>query len=222
MIIGEDFVWAHLGKTAGDATYDLFQAAIPDLIVAADPPESPSKHRSFLAASVGPLEGKTLLLNLRRLPAWRLSMAHHRARHGSPSDPTPKPMPAPEDMARDGLGDSNLAAFTGGHQLTIDRGLRMEHLVDDFLAFASELRPLTDEEIERTRVAGRPSKQGDYNHETREVFPPRLERALYDANPVWAELEERVYGGLPFERRWWHLGWFRSGVHVRDRRARAG
>lgn len=206
MIIGDRFVWAHLGKTGGDVTYDLFMAAIPDLVRDADAPESPSKHRAFTARSVGPLEGKLLCMNIRRLPAWRLSMAHHRARHGAPGNPEPTPLPEPEVMAGDGLGDEHLHAFTGG-DLTVDRWLRMEHLLADFLRLAEELRPLTAAEIEAAEASAAPRKRGNYDHDTRTVFPRSLEKAMYEANPVWAAAEQQVYGYLPFQQRWWRLAW---------------
>jgi hypothetical protein len=199
VIIGEQFIWGHLGKTGGDAFHTLFTAVAPDLVVRADEPTDPTKHRAFTTGDVGPLDGKLLALNLRRLPAWRLSIAQHRSRHGTRTDPTPQPLPSPEELAHSTLPDEHLATFTDGGRLEIGRWLRMEHLRDDCLDFVRLFRPVTDEEVElaQTTVTKRP---GNYDHDTRSVIPVELERVLYEQNPVWAAVEQQLYGYLPFER----------------------
>ena len=77
MIIAERFAWAHLPKTGGDATHTMF-AAVPGLILFADDPHSNDKHLPFFAREPE-VAGKLLVMNIRRLPSWTLSAAHHRA-----------------------------------------------------------------------------------------------------------------------------------------------
>lgn len=199
MIIGHDFIWGHLGKTGGDAFHTLFTSIAPDLIVHADDPKDPRKHRAFTARDVGPLDGKLLVLNLRRLPAWRLSIAQHRARHGSRQDPTPQPLPDPEELAHSTLPDEHLGTFTDGGRLEIGRWLRMEHLRDDTLDLVRAFRPVTQDEVELAHTTAT-KPPGAYDHDTRAVFPVELERILYEHNPVWAAAEDALYGYLPFER----------------------
>ena len=81
MVIGERFAWGHLQKTAGDATLGMFHL-FPDLILHADPRNVEDKHASF-ASRADQVEGKLLASNFRRLPAWTLSWAHHRAQYAT-------------------------------------------------------------------------------------------------------------------------------------------
>ena len=46
MVIGERFAWAHLPKTGGSATLELFKL-FPELIVFGDFEESNAKHTLF-------------------------------------------------------------------------------------------------------------------------------------------------------------------------------
>ena len=47
----------------------------------ADPPDSNDKHMPFFGREAE-IAGKLLVMNIRRLPAWALSAAHHQAAHG--------------------------------------------------------------------------------------------------------------------------------------------
>ena len=80
MVIGKSFVWAHLGKTGGNATVRLFQL-FPELIEHADSPDDPAKHAWFTECP-GRIKGKARALNIRRLPSWLLAFSVHRALHG--------------------------------------------------------------------------------------------------------------------------------------------
>ncbi len=75
MVIGKDFVWAHLAKAAGNSTLLMF-LEINNLLIYSDPIDSHSKHLSFMDKENEldiSMEGKKRLLNIRRLPAWILS-----------------------------------------------------------------------------------------------------------------------------------------------------
>ena len=80
MVIGRRFAWAHLPKTAGDATLAMF-AAVPGLVQFADPVDSNDKHMPFFGREPE-VAGKLLVMNIRRLPDWVFSGAQHKARHG--------------------------------------------------------------------------------------------------------------------------------------------
>ncbi len=98
-------------------------------------------------------------------------------------------------MAEVSRGDRLLANFTDGGRFRIDRWLRMEHIGEDFIAFASELTDLT--EGHRHSIAAYPRVNVlDYDHELDHWFTPAQVRLMYANNPVWAALEERVYGDL--------------------------
>jgi SAM-dependent methyltransferase len=196
VVIGDRFAWGHLEKTGGDATLDFF-LAIPELIRTADPPSSEEKHCSFPEREAE-IAGKTLALNIRRLPGWMLSKAHHFAWYGVSPDFQPLPMLSPQQMAESSDGDQRLAAFTGNGRLEIDRWLRMEFLVDDFLAFISELTEVS--ESKRQQILELASEHRgtplEYDHAIDHWFNRDQLKTMYENNPVWASVEEELYGML--------------------------
>ncbi len=198
MIIGKDFAWGHLGKTAGDATYQLFQRVAPDLVEFAHQPTERAKHQPFADASMEVLMKETLVLNIRRLPAWVLSNAQHRARSGTAADPAPQPLPPSSVLAESREADRGLGQFTANGRIRIDRWLRVEHLREDFLDFVAERRSITDAEA---RIARRLETKppGRYDHDLRKTFTDRQIRNLYLENPAWAQAELKAYGHLPFQ-----------------------
>jgi hypothetical protein len=193
MVIGEQFAWGHLQKTAGNATLGLFEL-FDELVVFADPRNSEAKHASF-AERAAQVEGKVLAANIRRLPAWTLSWAQHRARVARRPDGSPVPMNSPEQMVRVPRADRWLAALTGTGRFTVDRWLRMEHLAEDFADFISGFTEL--DEAARGRIAAFPQANAiSYDHEIGHWFTPERVRRLYATNPLWAATEAHVYGEL--------------------------
>jgi hypothetical protein len=194
MVIGERFAWGHLQKTGGDATLGMFQL-FPRLIVHADPRNVQQKHAPF-SSREHEVEGKILVCNLRRLPAWSLSWAQHHSQHRSVrGDGRPVLMPSPQAIAERRHGDLRLADLTGEGRFVIDRWLRTECLADDFIALVSELIDLSASD--REQIAGFPRVNAlEYDHEIEHWFTPAQVRLIYANNPVWAKLEERVFGDL--------------------------
>jgi hypothetical protein len=187
MVIGERFAWGHLQKTGGDATLLMFQI-LPRLIVRADPRNDQAKHAPF-AERGEETAGKLLVCNIRRLPQWSLSWAQHRVQRAGEA------MSSPQRIAEAPRADRRLAVFTDEGRLTIDRWLRTERLAEDFIDFASELTDLTDEE--RQSVTNHPPvNELEYDHRIEHWFAPDQVRLMYDGNPVWAAIEESVYGDL--------------------------
>jgi hypothetical protein len=193
MVIGERFAWGHLQKTAGDATLGLFRL-FPDLIVYSDPRNVEEKHASF-AARAADVDGKLLAANFRRLPDWTLSWAQHRARYATRADGKPVPMNSPHQMVEVPRADKRLAILTDSGRYHIDRWIRMERLTDDFIAFVSELTDLSDADREQIASSERVNTL-EYDHDTSHWFTPDQVRRLYRNNPLWASVEERVYGDL--------------------------
>jgi hypothetical protein len=193
MVIGDQFAWAHLPKTAGSATVAMFHAC-DDLVRFADSPEDVDAHVRFRERPEQ-IEGKVLVLNIRRLPAWVISRAYYVSRHGVYPDFEPIPLPGAKALAESSFPDGRLALFTDDGRLGIDRWLRAESLADDLLSFVAELRGVTDMERERVRQVGRVNAL-DYDHEVSRWFTPAQIEQLYRSNPVWAAVEERVYGNV--------------------------
>lgn len=194
MIIGEDWVWAHIGKTGGDATLQLFEV-VPDLIVHADDRTERRKHHTFKERGDEALSKTLKVVNVRRLPSWQLSIVQHRARHGTAKNPEPMPIPDPEEVASSGEGDWTLNQYTDHGNIEIGRWLRMENLRDDFIDFVSGLRELTDSEIEEIRTRST-KPRGKYDHNVASFFTPEQVEQLYESNPFWRQVEESVYGDL--------------------------
>ena len=194
MVIGEKFAWGHLGRTGGDATIDFF-LAFPELIRFADPVTSPDKHTPF-SNRKSAVQGKVLALNIRRLPAWVLSTAHHRTRYASPPDHEPRQMPSPRQMAASTEADEMLLPFSDDGKLEIDRWLRTEFLADDFLAFISEFTEISEAKRQEILELAR-SRRGTslvYDHDPAHWFSRDQIEELYRNNPFWAEVERQVYG----------------------------
>ena len=193
MVIGERFAWAHLPKTGGDTTRELFEL-FPGFVHHADPGDTNDKHATF-EDRADTVRGKTLAMNFRRLPAWVLSRAHHVAREGLWPDYTPEPMPAAAELAASTLPDGRLQVFTADGRIRIDRWMRLEHLRHDFLAFVKEFHPVTpaDERL----VHELPARDvACYDRDPHNWFSASQLKQMYEANPRWATLERELYGDL--------------------------
>jgi hypothetical protein len=196
VVIGEHFAWAHLPKTAGDATCCMLEA-VPGLVTFADPLDSNDKHLPFFAREAE-VSGKLLAMNIRRLPAWMLSAAHHRARHGVHPEYRPVPLQTADELTRLTDPDDLLVWMTDHGRLAVSRWLRAEALQADVLALLGELG--VPEPVARRAVSsiGR-INEGDYDRRPTAFFSPGQIAALYERNPGWAAIEREVYGDLMSE-----------------------
>ncbi len=192
MLITEQLAWAHLPKAAGAATQRMFEA-VPGLVEWADSQDSNAKHDPFWRHEDA-VRGKLLVMNIRRLPSWALSIAHHRAVAGVWPDYEPLPMPTVEQMVENRLPDDTLRYMTDGARFPVDRWLRQESLADDVVALLEEVGDLSDEG--RAGIAAVPYKAKGYDHDVTATFTVAQIRRMYTLNPAWAEIERRVYGDV--------------------------
>jgi hypothetical protein len=195
MVIGERFAWAHLPKAGGSTTQELFRV-FPELILFADPDDTDDKHTLFRDRE-DQIRGKLLAMNIRRLPAWVLSRAQHVARWGIWPDYVPIPMDSPKALSESSFPDMRLRSYTDDGRLEIDRWLRTEALAEDFLAFVAEFCEVDDERRVRVHEL-QPLNTQSYDREVENWFTPAQIRAMYERNPVWAGLEQRLYGDLVY------------------------
>jgi hypothetical protein len=193
VVIGQRFAWAHLPKTAGDATSKMFQV-VPGLVEFADPADSNDKHLPFFARG-HQVTGKLLVMNIRRLPAWTLSGAHHKAANGVHPDYRPLPLESPDEMTSKTDADDLLRWMTDHGRFAVGRWLRAEALEQDFLELLDDLGRLTPEVEERVRAVGHVNV-GSYDRSLEQRFTPEQIRRAYELNPGWAEVERRLYGSL--------------------------
>lgn len=193
MVITRRFAWAHLPKTGGDATAAMF-AAVPGLVEFADPHDSNDKHMPFFGREAE-VSGKLLVMNIRRLPAWALSGAQHKARHGVHPDYTPLPLETVEQITSRTDADDLLRWMTDHGRFGVGRWLRMERLEHDVLALLEELGELSSAARAGIGSVGRVN-EGGYPPEAAGEFTPEKIARLYELNPVWAQIEREVYGSL--------------------------
>jgi hypothetical protein len=191
VVVAERFVWVHMPKTAGDAASAMF-AAVDGLVEFADPADSNDKHLPFFARE-DDLTGKLRVMNIRRLPSWVLSAAHHRAAHGLHPEYRPLPLETPEELSCKTDADDLMRWMTDHDRLAVDRWLRAEHLEEDVLGLLDEIGVLNPEAARRVRAVGQVNV-GTYDRDLRRWFTPKQVRRLYQRNPRWAELEGQVYG----------------------------
>jgi hypothetical protein len=191
MVIGERFAWAHLPKTGGSATLEMFQL-FPELIVLADTEDSNSKHTRFDEREAQ-VAGKQLVMNIRRLPFWVLSRAQHVARWGVFPDYKPIPMPSADELADGDFPDTRLTLYTAGDRFNIDRWMRMEHMAEDFLEFISQHADVTEERRAAIGGIGMVNTH-DYDRDLANWFTPDQLKRMYERNPQWEALERQLYG----------------------------
>ncbi|HEX8083921.1 MAG TPA: hypothetical protein VF529_06485 [Solirubrobacteraceae bacterium] len=195
MIVGETFVWAHVPKTAGDATVRMIRQ-VPRLVVMADHPGDHAKHVA-LDLRRGSIQGKRLVANVRRLPDWAFSYMRHRERFGLWPDYEPQGPRSADVVAAESAADAWLDQIVGGYE--IDFWIRQEHLADDLVRFLRETAALTDEEEAAIRSVGRVNDQRPRRlQRLRRGTPERFfsaaqVEALYASNPRWAAVERAVY-----------------------------
>jgi hypothetical protein len=195
VIIGKTFAWGHIPKTGGDATAALV-GLFPDLIDSSDPADSNEKHSLFRDREEE-IDGKLLVLNIRRLPSWLLSRAHHAAAQGVFPDYKPTPMQSPHQMAESQFPDGWLSYFTDNGRLRIDRWLRMEHLVEDFFELVSELTDVSEEQRQGIFALGQVKERPTYDPEPYHWFTEEQVRRMYENNPLWRAVERQVYREWP-------------------------
>ncbi len=186
MVITDTMVWAHLPKAAGTATQEML-TAVPGLVLFQAPIDSNDKHDSFWAHGEA-VEGKLRAMNIRRLPSWVLSTAHHKAVSGVWPDYEPLPMPSVEEMVESAEPDDVLRWMTDG--VPVDRWLRMENLAEDVEALLIELG--TPAATARSAVAiGALGRQAVRPRRHQQFHGPSRSARMYERNPGWGQVERR-------------------------------
>lgn len=195
MIIGEDFVWGHLGRTGGHATRTLL-LQVPEIIRfyhTRDEHGVEGQHMRFPAAverGLVDLEQHELVMGVRRLPSFIMSFHWFHYLGGNKGHSN---RPTADAMARSQQGDQELREFTADGQYGVDIWFRMECLRDDVLAFLSRRVELSAETIRRIMTAPTDSPLG-YDHDFYRTFSVDQIQSLYENNPLWSSVEKRVYG----------------------------
>jgi hypothetical protein len=196
VVIGRRFAWAHLPKTAGDATCTML-LAVPRLVQFADPLDSNDKHLPFFGREAQ-VTGKLLAMNIRRLSAWALSGARHEARHGTHPEYQPRSLETFDQITSRTDADDLLRWMTDHGRFRIDRWLRAEHLEDDVLGLLADLGELTPHARRAVLGVGRVN-EGWHAPDLEPEFTREQVARVYALNPLWTETERRVYGAVPID-----------------------
>jgi hypothetical protein len=178
-----------MGKTGGTATFQMFQL-FPELIEYADPLGRPGRHTAF-ERRPNLVRGKSRALNIRRLPDWILSFTMHKSRRGLAPRFEPQTMDSPFEMARSHEADKHLSRYLAGGE--IEHWLRIEQLKEDFAEFISNYAEVT-ERHHRALDALVPENTAAYDRHLDHWFSPTHLELMYESNPLWARVEQQVYG----------------------------
>ena len=195
MVVTKTFVWAHLPKTGGDMVAKVF-SLFPEIIEFEDSIESPDKHARFRDRP-DLVAGRQRVLNIRRLPAWTLSHAVHRSRHGLGPDFVPQPMPSREEMINSVGADRALSGFVEAGATWPDRWIRVEHVFDDVLALLDEVTDVTPAKREQVLALAPQNVGQNYERDLRAWFTDEMIERMYEHNPLWRQAEQLAYGRSP-------------------------
>ncbi len=195
MVVTKSFVWAHLPKTAGDMVAKVF-SLFPEIVEYSDPVGNPEKHARF-ADRPDLVAGRQTVLNIRRLPAWQVSRAVHRSRHGGPPTYVPEPMPSRETMITSGAADRVLSNYVDDGRAWPDRWIRVEHLFDDVLALLEEQTEVTPAKREQVLALAPQNVGQNYERDLKAWFNDEMVARMYEHNPLWQRAEDLAYGPSP-------------------------
>ena len=197
MIVGPDWIWLHVPKCGGTAVEQVLRKAFRrrrDVVFDRVGRRSPViwhhslRRRREFDPDFDP-SGKRVIGCIRRLPSWLLSRVHFEAERS-------KLIPTREQFLRGEFYESTGYLSKADRMIRdfdtpgVDDWIRVEHMATDIAAvFDLQLRS-----IPRVNEGKMP-----FIKDLSLWFTPDDLRAIYDANPVWAALERRVYGRLPID-----------------------
>jgi hypothetical protein len=202
MIISDKFAWLHFPKCAGSETERFLKQNFGSNPAVAFDPVNPANviwHHSINdRIKYDPafrLDGRAVICNIRRLPAWLLSRIHFEY-HRSPQFRVTREMfTAGQFFESSGfLSKADSYAKKYSHP-EVTHWIRTERLAEDLQSTFSEYLDLSGIDIASQLRRGNVT-QIRYIPEIEFYFTKDEVQALYDANPIWAGIERKVYGQL--------------------------
>lgn len=189
MITTSHFTVGHIGRTGGDAVKYLIHAALAvdplDPYVVGSSLLDAAKHRAFDGSE------KTRVLSIRRLPSYVLGMREHHIVYARV-----KPWTA-DFCAELTNGDGELKRMTANGAYPVDRWLRCEYLRDDICALLSDVYGAAfNSKLKAILYGAMTKEQLPYDHNVFNFFNAKQLSRLYDVNPCWAALEQKLYGSV--------------------------
>jgi SAM-dependent methyltransferase len=194
MVVGKDFIWAHLGKTGGDSTHRMFSLiSTGDMRI--DKNTDRQKHVNFVLGARRfnvSLSTRKRIMNIRRLPFWLLSHNQHIARTGSIEFSSEQ---LTKGIARhrggDKTADEILQVFESDK---VNHWIRTEYLSSDFIRIMSHFMVIP--QYVKEKISAVWVNSASYEKNLGVWFDNDMLATLYNNNPRWRDLELRLYGEL--------------------------
>ena len=201
MVIGENFIWLHLPKCAGTETELVLRRHFEGKAGLAFDEGNPQKviwHHSIAQRErLDPrfrANGRAVICNIRRLPAWLLSRVHAGKNWRPDLVVTREMLLAGRVFRRDGTmvsADDILGRYIVP---PVTHWLRTEALAADFVSVFGQYLDVSG--IDAASFAQRNMSEVAYIRDVPFWFTGAELAALYRANPAWAAVERAVYGSL--------------------------
>lgn len=198
MIVTENFIWIHFPKCAGTELESVFRAVLGDgaRFDELDPKNVIWHHsvRERMAFDPGfSVGGRRVLACFRRLPHWLLSRVFFEIARSPQLRPTREMLLRGEFFENDGrvrCPDDYIRIYADD----VTDWMRTECLEQDFRAVCGGLIDLSGHDLAALFTRKNRGPLG-YVRDPRFHFTPEDLAGLYARNPLWAELERRLYGG---------------------------
>lgn len=195
MIVGKDFIWLHFPKCAGTSMEKALHALAPDARFDPIDPKNVIWHETIPQRMARDkrfeVGGRRIISGFRRLPHWVLSRVYFEAFRPPHHTVTREMLVRGQVFERSGDIRSADSYFTRFNTPPVTHWIRVENVEEDM---ASALRI----DVNRVRAA-LPHVNAARDPIIKSLafwFRPEELRALYAANPAWAEKETELYGSL--------------------------
>jgi hypothetical protein len=203
MILGKDFTWLHVPKTAGtELEHFLRQNFGEDTSIefdVIDPNQAPIWHYSIyerkqIDSTFNP-SGKSVIANIRRLPTWLFSRIYFEFDRSPNLVPTREMFRQGKFFNSEGMirsADFVLQKYIG----EVDQWIRVEHLQQDCESILGKYLDFSNIDIAGGLTSFRNETISSYIRDVAFYFTPDELDALYACNPVWCKLEQELYGDI--------------------------
>lgn len=209
MIIGEKFVWTHLGKTAGNSVKEMFDV-IDRCYTFADDISDIKKHYNFriIREKRENIDGKKRILNIRPLPEWIISYVMHKKTYEN-IDFYMEEILNGQLRIKPHFYDDNeklqqhqqIKFITPDAMMNqfepedVDYWLRTTHLTEDFVRVMSNFTQINlSENVKIHNIRSNVNIKNTFKPHN--FFTKANIEQLYDKCPIWTKYEKQVFGSL--------------------------